>query len=122
MSATPGDLSVLGLISQYFWDVQKGILITADKFDPPPKVDSQVVILKRKTGLPLDAEQQKALFRLIRIGFMSKRKTILNNLSALDSVNKSDIRTLLESLDIDPTRRPQSLNLDEWLKIARVIK
>ncbi|HEY4963214.1 MAG TPA: 16S rRNA (adenine(1518)-N(6)/adenine(1519)-N(6))-dimethyltransferase RsmA [Candidatus Saccharimonadales bacterium] len=117
MSAKPGDLSVLGLISQYFWDVQKGAIITADKFDPRPKVDSQVVILKRKTDLPLELDEQKALFRLIRIGFMSKRKTILNNLSTIENTDRDELRSRLQNIGVDPGRRPQSFSLDEWLKI-----
>jgi 16S rRNA (adenine1518-N6/adenine1519-N6)-dimethyltransferase len=121
MSASPGNLSVLGLISQYFWTVEKGLLITADKFDPPPKVDSQVIILKRKENIELTSDEQKALFRLIRIGFMSKRKTILNNLSALDTLDKDKIRDNLQTVGIDPGRRPQSFSLEEWLKIIRAL-
>ncbi|HEY1645107.1 MAG TPA: 16S rRNA (adenine(1518)-N(6)/adenine(1519)-N(6))-dimethyltransferase RsmA, partial [Candidatus Saccharimonadales bacterium] len=81
LSAEPGNLSVLGLTCQYFWQVEKGIMVTKDKFEPSPKVDSQVIRLTPKK-LTLLLAQQSELFRLFKIGFSSKRKTILNNLAA----------------------------------------
>jgi 16S rRNA (adenine1518-N6/adenine1519-N6)-dimethyltransferase len=117
MSANVGNLSVLGLISQYFWHVQKGNLITADKFDPPPKVYSQVVVLKPRLDLTLDQQQEQQLFKLIRIGFMSKRKTILNNLASINNLDKTKLKDLLNGIGIDPNTRPQSLTLNDWIKI-----
>lgn len=121
MSAKPGDMSVLGIISQFFWEVQKGIIITPDKFDPPPKVDSQVVILKAKKVEELNIDNQQQFFKLIRIGFISKRKTILNNLSAIENVDKNQLRIKLEENGINPDSRPQSFSLEDWHKLYKII-
>lgn len=117
MTALPGQLSILALTSQYFWTINKGDVITADKFDPPPKVDSQVISLEPKSNLLLASGQQAGLFRLIKLGFVSPRKTILNNLSSGYQLDKVGLQDQLRKLDIDPTRRPQSLSLNEWLLI-----
>jgi 16S rRNA (adenine1518-N6/adenine1519-N6)-dimethyltransferase len=46
IAAPVGELSILGVMSQFYAEVSLGPVVTADKFDPPPKVDSQVVVLK----------------------------------------------------------------------------
>lgn len=120
MAAKPGDLSILGLTSQYFFEVEKGMLVTSDKFDPPPKVDSQVIILKPKEKLALNIDDQIKLFKLIRIGFAARRKTILNNLSAGFSLNKDELQAKLATLNIDPKRRPQTLSLEEWISLIGI--
>lgn len=120
LSAKAGNLSILGLTCQYFWTVEKGHIITSDKFDPPPKVDSQVVKLIPKEAV-LSSDQQSRLFKLIKVGFSAKRKTILNNLSGL-GLNRQKTESILLSLDINPTRRPQTLSLDEWLHLLEALQ
>ncbi|MEI9914099.1 MAG: rRNA adenine dimethyltransferase family protein [Candidatus Saccharibacteria bacterium] len=120
LAAKPGDLSVLGLTCQYFWQVDKGAIVTADKFDPPPKVNSQVVKLT-PIKQTLTLEKQKELFRLIKIGFSSKRKTILNNLASGYRVDKKQIETLLKTADIESSRRAQTLTIDEWKTLLNTI-
>ncbi len=116
LTATAGNLSILGLTCQYFWQVKKGPIITADKFDPPPKVNSQIV--KLTPIIPtLSNEKQKALFRLIRIGFSSKRKTLLNNLSSGYRVDKQTIESVLSLASIDKNRRAQTLSANEWISV-----
>jgi 16S rRNA (adenine1518-N6/adenine1519-N6)-dimethyltransferase len=120
LSAEPGNLSVLGLTAQYFWQVSRGPIITADKFEPPPKVDSQIIKLLPKE-LSLPPKQQEQLFRLIKIGFSSKRKTILNNLRHGYRVNKELISEILKNSNIDKDRRPQTLSLIEWQELSEAI-
>jgi 16S rRNA (adenine1518-N6/adenine1519-N6)-dimethyltransferase len=120
MSASPGRLSILGLTSQYFWTVQKGELVEAYKFHPAPKVDSQFIILDKKTKLSLDPDNQIKLFKLIRIGFAAKRKTLLNNLSNGFELAKPEVIDRLKSIGIEPQIRPQNLGLDDWIKLNKL--
>lgn len=117
LSAKPGDLSILGLTCQYFWDIEKLQIISADKFNPPPKVQSQIIRLRPKSSLPLDDSQQKRLFQLIRIGFSSKRKTLLNNLSSGYKKDKEEISEVLKSNKLDLKIRPQNLSLNQWTEL-----
>lgn len=120
LAASPGQLSILGLTTQYSFDVIKGPIVSADKFDPPPKVDSQVVKLIPKSSIG-DEQTQKELFRLIKIGFSSKRKTIVNNLSSGYMIDKDSARSVLSKSAVEPSARPQTLSLEEWLKILKYI-
>jgi 16S rRNA (adenine1518-N6/adenine1519-N6)-dimethyltransferase len=116
LAALPGDMSILGLTCQLNFNVQKGPLVTPDKFIPPPKVTSQVVKLTPKK-VNLSKEETEELFRLIKIAFSSKRKTILNNLSSGLRKDKKSVEAMLLGLDIQPSRRPQTLTLDEWQRL-----
>lgn len=116
LAALPGDMSILGLTCQFYWDVQKGPLVSPDKFIPPPKVTSQIVKLTPK-AFNLSDEEIRGLFRLIKIAFSSKRKTILNNLSSGYRQDKKKVETILLGINIQPSRRPQTLSLDEWRKL-----
>ncbi len=120
LAALPGDMSILGLTCQFYWDVQKGPLVSPDKFIPPPKVTSQIVKLTPKT-FNLSDEETRELFRLIKIAFSSKRKTILNNLSSGYRQDKKKIETILLAINIQPNRRPQTLSLNEWQKLNAAV-
>ncbi len=116
LSAKAGDLSILGLTAQYYWQIEAGPLVSSDKFEPPPKVDSQIVRLSPKE-LSLSNKQSEELFRLLKMGFSSKRKTMLNNLAAGLRQDKASISKLLNSAEINPDRRPQTLHLTEWERL-----
>jgi 16S rRNA (adenine1518-N6/adenine1519-N6)-dimethyltransferase len=116
LAAKPGDMSILGLTCQFYWDVQKGPLVTPDKFIPPPKVTSQIVKLTPK-AITLSGPEVQELLRLIKIAFSSKRKTILNNVSSGYRQDKETVKNILLDAGIDATRRPQTLSLQEWQEL-----
>ncbi len=116
LAALPGDMSILGLTCQFYWDALKGPLVTPDKFIPPPKVTSQIIKLT-PNAITLSDREIKELFKLIKIAFVSKRKTILNNLSSGFRQDKEIVKNILQDAGIDPKRRPQTLNLQEWQEL-----
>lgn len=121
LSADAGDYSILGLTAQYFWEVEKMQLVPADRFDPPPKVDSQIVRMTPKKNLKLSNEQENKLFRLIRIGFAAKRKTLVNNLRSGYNLNREEIEDFLGELDLNLLIRPQDLSLFNWIDLLYLI-
>ena len=121
LSAKHGDYSILGLTAQYYWNVESMQLVPADRFDPPPKVDSQIVRLSRKDKLELNEKEEKKLFRLIRTAFASKRKTLVNNLKNGYPLNRMEIEDILGDLDINKMIRPQDLKKEDWIKILEKI-
>ena len=50
-------------------------------FTPPPKVDSQIIVLSRRSKPVIKTENDKEFFRLVRVGFSARRKTLENSLS-----------------------------------------
>ncbi|MCA9346232.1 ribosomal RNA small subunit methyltransferase A [Candidatus Saccharibacteria bacterium] len=114
--AMPGQMSILSVIAQFYFDCSLGVEVPAKYFTPPPKVDSQVVVLGRRNSKLFDVED-KEFFRLVKAGFSEKRKTLRNALSGGLRLEKSEVEQLLSSAGIDASRRAQSLSLDEWYKI-----
>jgi 16S rRNA (adenine1518-N6/adenine1519-N6)-dimethyltransferase len=121
LSADVGDYSILGLTAQYFWEVEKMQLVPSDRFDPRPKVDSQIVRMTPKDSQNLTKEDEKELFRLIRIGFASKRKTLVNNLKNGYQLSREDAEDYLGELDLHLLIRPQELSLTNWIDLLKII-
>ncbi len=114
MAAKPGDLSILGVTAQYYWDVSLSQVVKAELFTPPPKVDSQILVMKYRNAPLYPDIDTKDFFRVVKAGFAQKRKTLLNSLSAGMHLDKAAVTAICASVDIDPRRRAQTLSLDEW--------
>lgn len=117
IAAGPGDMSILAVAAQFYYEVGLGREVPADLFTPPPKVDSQILILKFRSQ-PLFADVEPGdFFRLVKAGFSQRRKTLLNSLSAGLQLDKAQVKLMCESVDIDPGRRAQTLSLQEWYNL-----
>lgn len=114
VAAGPGSMSLLSVTAQFYWDVSLGREVPARLFTPPPKVDSQILILRRPANPKFPNVDPKPFFRLVKAGFSQRRKTLLNSLSAGLHLDKSAIKIMCETVGIDPSRRAQSLSLEEW--------
>lgn len=115
--AGPGSMSVLSISIQYYSEASLGVFVPARLFTPPPKVDSQVLVLKYRTSPLFPDVDTKMFFRLVKAGFSQKRKTLLNSLSAGLHLPKTDIKIILESAGIRLQARPQELGLDDWYRL-----
>ncbi len=119
--AKPGNLSILGITAQFYWECSIGIEVPASMFTPPPKVDSQVVILKRRKCELFDVDA-KDFFKVVKCGFSSKRKTLVNSLSGGLRISKIDSQLLIESTKLADNVRPQELSLQEWHQLYIIAK
>ena len=128
MVAKAGELSILAIASQIYAEVSLDILVPRDFFTPPPKVDSQVVVLKSREHNLIEIFNSKnncevserEFFRIIKAGFAAKRKKIAKSLSANLAISKEQTAEILEKCEISPDLRAQDLNIEEWLKISKV--
>lgn len=128
MAAKAGELSILAIASQIYAEVSLDILVPREFFTPPPKVDSQVVVLKSREHNLIEIFNSKnncevserEFFRIIKAGFAAKRKKIAKSLSANLAISKERTAEILEKCEISPDLRAQDLNIEEWLKISKV--
>ncbi len=120
VAAGPGAMSLLSVTAQFYWQASTGELVPAKLFTPPPKVDSQILILKRRDTPLFPDVDAKQFFRLVKAGFSNRRKTLLNSLSGGLHLDKPAVSQLLESADITPTARPQELSLEQWHRLYLV--
>lgn len=114
VAARPGAMSLLSVTAQFYWEASLGRVVEAELFTPPPKVDSQIVILSRRPEPLFKDVEAKAFFRLVKAGFGERRKTLRNSLSGGLHLNKDEAEKLLGSAGIDPGLRAQNLTLDQW--------
>lgn len=120
VAAGPGDMSLLSVTAQMYFEPSLGMLVPAELFTPPPKIDSQIVHLQHRSEPLYGTLDSKHLFRIVKAGFSNRRKTLLNSLSAGLQISKDDTRVLLERATINPQSRPQELDLEEWITLARL--
>lgn len=90
--------------------VVSGPVVKKEEFTPPPKVDSQVIVMN-----PHSPVVNKEVFDLIKIGFMSPRKKLIHNLSVVSS--GQNLKQLFDRLGISPNARPGDIGLELWQKI-----
>ncbi|MDB5166459.1 MAG: putative Ribosomal small subunit methyltransferase [Candidatus Saccharibacteria bacterium] len=119
VAAKPGDMSLLSVTAQYYWNVSVGMLVPAKLFTPPPKVDSQILILERRDGPLFDDVDVRRFFRLVKAGFSERRKTLLNSLSGGLRLDKPTVQNLLDASGIEARLRPQNLSLENWHDIYK---
>lgn len=121
LAAKPGEMSVLSIATQIFHEVSLGSIVEAEYFTPPPKVDSQIVILKRRIKSMVEPEDQKEFFRLVKAGFSERRKKLRSSLAGGLSLDKKQVDELLRRTSLSPKSRAQELSIDDWKRVCAVI-
>jgi 16S rRNA (adenine1518-N6/adenine1519-N6)-dimethyltransferase len=117
IAARPGNMSILALSAQIFADTSLGDVVPAALFTPPPKVDSQVVILKTRDKPLVSIEHEKAFFKVVKAGFSAKRKMLRSSLSGGLGISKQEVETILQKAAISPDSRAEDLSIDDWLRL-----
>jgi 16S rRNA (adenine1518-N6/adenine1519-N6)-dimethyltransferase len=115
--AKPGQMSMLSVVAQWYFECSLGVVVPAKSFTPPPKVDSQVVIMKTK--IAASNVDEKSFFRLVKAGFSERRKTLLNSLSGGLGLGKNQVEIILKQAKIEPSQRAQTLSIEDWLNLYR---
>lgn len=120
--ARPPKMSLLSLSVQLYGSPRIAHQIPAGAFYPVPKVDSSMLIVDIYKEARLPGEQIDAFFKLTKTAFQQKRKTLANSLAALPGWTKEQAGEQLKAANIDPQRRPQTLDLDEWERLVKAEK
>lgn len=119
IAATPGDMSLLTLSAQIYAEASLGQMVPAKYFTPPPRVDSQVVVLHMRDTPLVAVEDERALWRVARAGFAARRKKLRSSIAAGLAISKPAAVELLTHAGIDPDLRAEDLSIDQWLRLAR---
>ncbi|UOB20467.1 16S rRNA (adenine(1518)-N(6)/adenine(1519)-N(6))-dimethyltransferase RsmA [Macrococcus armenti] len=115
----------LSIAVQYYTDVKRVMVVPKGVFMPPPNVDSLVVKLTTLDKPRVQVEDEQLFFKLTRGAFVQRRKTILNNYMSLiqeSKVHKERIMEWLEASGVAPTRRGESLDLNDYANLANNMK
>jgi 16S rRNA (adenine1518-N6/adenine1519-N6)-dimethyltransferase len=122
LAAKPGAMSLLSVSAQYYYAPKLGPIISAELFEPPPKVDSQVIIMKRRPKPLFEDVDTKVYFQLVKAGFAGRRKKLRGSLAAGLRISKDQADKLLSTAGISPDRRAQELSLEDWHKLYKAYK
>lgn len=118
LAAPVGEMSILAVSAQLFAEVTLGDVVPAALFTPPPKVDSQVVILKTRPQPLVPAALEKDFFRVVKAGFSAKRKKLRSSLSGGLALSKQETEDLLDRAAISPEIRAQDVSLEQWIVLG----
>jgi len=119
--ASPGEMSLLSVSVQMYYQPHLEQIVRAELFTPVPKVDSQIVQLVRRPEPMFGNLDSKKLFRIVKAGFSNRRKTLLNSLSGGLGLSKEEIANYLQIAEINPDVRAQELRLEDWIILAKKV-
>jgi len=119
--AKPGAMSILSVSVQFYCEAELGMPVLAELFTPPPKVDSQILILRRRPTTLFPDADSRTFFRVVKAGFSQKRKTLLNSLSGGLQLSRDEAASLLEKASIEPTKRAQNLSMQQWYDLYKCL-
>ncbi len=119
IAAEPGAMSLLGVSAQLYAEATLGPVVSRQFFVPPPKVDSQVVVLETRAQPLVSPADEKDFFRVVRAGFVAKRKKLRSALAAGLALDKTEIETILQNAGISPDWRAEDVSIAQWLAIMQ---
>ncbi len=118
VASNPGNMSILSVSVQLYYSTKLGIVVPAEYFTPPPKVDSQVIILNRYKTPLFNNLDNKQFFRAVKAGFSQKRKKLRSSLSGGLGISKDEATKIITQAGVNPDSRPQELSLEQWKNIS----
>jgi 16S rRNA (adenine1518-N6/adenine1519-N6)-dimethyltransferase len=89
--------------------------VPPESFLPPPKVESAILHIDCYKHPRADMRTIDEIFSLTKLAFGQKRKMIRNTIGSLENGME-----MLEKVGIDPERRPQTLSVEEWIRLALI--
>ena len=116
IAAKPGNkqFGILSVMTQAYYDVEYLFTVDEHVFDPPPRVKSAVVHLKRKANIKLDCDEK--LFKtIVKTTFNTRRKMLRGSLRRI--VGKSDVLQ-----DEFFQKRPEQLSVDDFVNVTNIMR
>ena len=123
IKAVPGTKAygALSVAVQYYCTVEAVVNVPKDVFVPQPKVDSTVLRLSIRKEKPVELADRDVFFRCVKAGFGQRRKTLHNSLMGVENITKEEVNQALAAAGIDPSRRAETLNLEEFARLSNEI-
>ena len=125
MQVGPGtkDYGALSLAVQYYAKPEIVANVPPNCFMPRPKVGSAVIKLTRYEKPPVDVQDERLMFRLIRASFNQRRKTLVNGIknSGDFSLSKEEIENVFEKCGLPLNIRGEALTLEQFAMLANCI-
>jgi len=102
----------------YYSEAEEVRTVPNTSFVPAPEVESEVIKLTIRKEPVIKVLNEEKLFKLIKIAFMQRRKTLINAISNSNLATKDKIKEILYELDIDERVRGENLSIEDFAKIS----
>jgi 16S rRNA (adenine1518-N6/adenine1519-N6)-dimethyltransferase len=124
MVAFPGgkEYGRLSVLLQMFLDLSVRFFIPPSAFFPPPKVESAVVHMVWKERPMVDKQDEEWFIKVVKASFGYRRKTLANALKHSELSLPDSIESRIEEVGIDPRRRPETLTIEEYIRLAEALR
>lgn len=119
--AGAGDLSLLAISVQFYGTVQIALRLNPAVFYPRPDVESAVLRIDLSPQPTVDVPSVDLFFKVVRAGFGQKRKQLKNALTNGLPATSTQVQTFLDTAQISPQRRAETLTLQEWATLTHII-
>ena len=121
--AEPGDdaWGPLSVLCRFLCEPRLAVRVPAERFTPPPKVDSAFVVLPLRETPAVEVKSREMFFRVAGAAFALRRKTMLNNLCATFRAERAQALEWLRQAGLDEKIRGEKLTLEEIAAIADAI-
>ena len=116
--ASPPKMTLLAISVQFYTRPEIISYISKEDFWPEPKIDSAIMKIT-DIKKPEDINIKK-FFKLVKAGFSSPRKQLVNNLSNKLNINKEEIKTALTECNLDIQVRAERLQITDWVKLLEL--
>ncbi|GGJ30183.1 16S rRNA (adenine(1518)-N(6)/adenine(1519)-N(6))-dimethyltransferase RsmA [Paenibacillus hunanensis] len=124
MAAAPGgkDYGSLSIAVQYYCIPELVCIVPKTVFIPQPNVESAVIRLKLREEPPVHVQDEQHFFELMQACFVQRRKTIANNLKTryFSGSDREQLEQLLAEAGIEPSRRGETLSIEEYGRLSDV--
>ena len=121
MTAGPGgrEYGAISVAMQYYTEPKIAFIVKAGSFLPAPKVDSAVLICKKRSTPPVEVPDEKTFFKVVAAAFSVRRKMLNNSLKNMGGLTGEQVKAWLDRAGIDGKRRAETLSLEEFATLAR---
>ena len=121
MTTGPGgrEYGAISVAMQYYTEPKIAFIVKAGSFLPAPKVDSAVLVCKRRSTPPVEVPDEKTFFKVVAAAFSVRRKMLNNSLKNMGGLNGEQVKAWLDRAGIDGRRRAETLSLEEFAMLAR---
>ena len=121
IAAAPGKMRLLSVKVQFYSKPTIVAYVPAASFEPPPKVDSVILRLDVYSRPPVEVPDIAGFFDVVMHGFSAPRKQLRNSLAHALEMAPVQAASLLEKAGIETRRRAETLSLDEWRELWKVV-
>lgn len=113
------DSGAVTVAVNFYAEAKKLFDVSRGSFMPAPNVDSAVIRLDIRPDPPVEVEDEKFFFRMVRAAFSQRRKTASNGISAGTGIPKQSVIKAIESAGLPATVRAESLTMEQLGMLCR---